>query len=250
MIVAVTFALYAEFAPWRRRRSFGRCADGRELTYATRVGNVDVRVTFTGVGPRAATVAAARTVFRDRPDVCIASGLAGGLDEALRVGEIVASGSVRSHDQRSVHIDPRLLALAVSGGARSVPLYTSPTIVVGAAQKRCLSGFASAVDMESAVILSESVRRRIPCVAIRAISDRSTVDLPFDLNQALTERGSISPAPVVAALLRRPHAVWRLIRFGLDGRRALTALAAFLDRYIEELGASPVIAKTLNPEMR
>jgi adenosylhomocysteine nucleosidase len=241
VVVAVTFALHAEFAPWRRLRSFRRYVDGRVPTYDTQVGDVHVRVTLTGVGQRAATAAAA-AVFHDRPDVCIASGLAGGLHEALRVSQIVASSSVRRHDGPSFDIDPRLLALALSSGARSVLLYSSPMIVVRAAEKRRLSGVADAVDMESAVILAESSRLGIPCIAIRAISDPSPADLPFDLNLTLTDLGRISWVRTIAAQLRRP-AVWRLARFGFDGRRASIELAAFLDSYIEQLGASSMIAR-------
>jgi len=175
--------------------------------------------------------------------VCIASGLAGGLHEALRVAEIVASGSVRDRDGPSVDIDSRLLGLALSGGARSVTLYSSPMIVLSAGEKRRMSGVADAVDMESAVILAESSRLGIPCIAIRAISDPSIVDLPLDLNQTLTELGRVSPVRTIAALVRRPHAVWRLVRVALDGHRASMALAAFLDGYVEQLGASPLIAR-------
>nr|UXE45406.1 5'-methylthioadenosine/S-adenosylhomocysteine nucleosidase [uncultured bacterium] len=235
MVVAVTFALHAEFTPWRRLRSFQRFSYERVPAYLTQIGNVRVRVVLTGVGRRATTAAADR-VFDDRPDVCISSGLAGGLHEALRVAQIVASRTVSGHDGRSVAIDPRLLALALSAGASSVPLYSSPTIVVSAGEKRRLRVVADAVDMESAVILAESSRLGIPCIAIRAISDPSTVDLPIDLNRTLTEEGRISPVRTIAALVRRPHAVRRLVRLGLDGHRAATALAAFLDSYIEQLG--------------
>jgi adenosylhomocysteine nucleosidase len=203
-------------------------------TYITQVGDVRVRVTLTGVGQRAATVAA-RTVFHDRPDVCIASGLAGGLNEELRVAGIVASGSVVDHCGRIVDIDPGLLSLALTGGARSVSLYSSPTIVASVGDKRRLSDIADAVDMESAAVLGESSRLGIPCIAIRAISDPSTVDLPIDLNRTMTE-GRISPLRTLAALAKRPHAVRRLVRLGIDGHRAAVALVTFLDGYIEQLG--------------
>jgi len=237
VVVAVTFALHAEFAPWRRLRSFRRNSGGRVPTYSTQARGLHVQVVLTGVGRRAAT-AAADTVFRDRPDVCIASGLAGGLHEALRVAEIVASGSVHGLDRRSVPIDPGLLALALSGGACSVALYSSPRIVVTAEEKRRLSGVADAVDMESAVILAESARLGIPCLAIRSISDTSTVDLPPDLNRMLTELGHISPLRTMAALVGRPHHAWRFVRMARDGRRASMALAAFLDSYVERLSAA------------
>jgi adenosylhomocysteine nucleosidase len=241
VVVAVTFALNSEFGPWRRLRSFRRCADGRPATYATQLGELRLEVTLTGVGQDAAT-SAAEAVFRDRPDVCIASGLAGGLTAALRVAEIVASRSVRGHDGPGITVDPGLLALALGGGARPVSLYSSPTIVVSAEEKQRMSGAADAVDMESAAILAESSRLGIPCIAIRAISDPSTADLPFDLSQTLTELGDVSPARTTAALLRRPRALWPLVRLALDGRRASMALAVFLDSYIGQLGASSMIA--------
>ena len=101
---------------------------------------------------------------------------------------------------------------------------------------------ADAVDMESAAILAESSRLEIPCIAIRAISDCSTVDLPVDLNRTLTDQGIISPVRLMATLATRPQVVGRLVRLGLDGRHAAMALASFLDSYIEQLGVSSMIA--------
>jgi adenosylhomocysteine nucleosidase len=238
VVVAVTFALGGEFASWRRLRPFRRCADRPVPAYETRIGRVRIRVVLTGIGDRAATAAAAM-VFQDRPDVCIASGLAGGLSQTLRVADIIAAGRVRRLDGRTIDSDPRLLALAVRDGARAVStLFSSPTIVVSAAQKRRLSVDADAVDMESATILDESHRRSIPAIAIRAISDPATVDLPLDFTPALTDQGRVSLVRMMAALARRPHAVPGLVRLGFEGRRAAAALASFLDAYVEHLASN------------
>ncbi|HMF60213.1 MAG TPA: hypothetical protein VK595_07575 [Vicinamibacterales bacterium] len=234
MVVAATFALGGEFASWRRLRPFRRCADGSVPAFETRVGGVRLRVVLTGIGQRAATAAVA-TAFQDRPDLCIASGLAGGLNEALCVADIIAAGSVRDREGRKIDSDPRLLALAVRRGATAVDVYSSPIVVVSAEQKRRMSVVADAVDMESMAILAESCRLGIPCVAIRAISDPATVDVPLDLNLALTDEGRFSPFRMIAALARRPHALPGLVRLGFDGRRAAAALAAFLDAYVEQL---------------
>src|SRR5262249_1363178 len=181
----------AEFASWRRLRSFRQRANGPVPTYGTRVGDVDVRVVVSGVGPRAA-IAAAEATFQDRPDACIASGLAGGLDDGLQVAEIIAGGTVPGDEGRSVDSDPRLFALALCGGASAATIYSSPTVVVRAVEKGRVREVADAVDMESAAILGESARLGIPCIAIRAISDSSTVDLPLDLNWMLTDQGHFS----------------------------------------------------------
>ena len=211
-------------------------------TFETRVGGVRLRVVLTGIGQGAAT-AAVGTVFQDRPDVCIASGLAGGLNDALRVADIIAAGTARDRDGRSIDSDPRLLALAVRRGATAVNICSSPIVVVSAEQKRRMSVMADAVDMESTAILGESHRLGVPCIAIRAISDPATVDVPLDLNQTLTG-GRVSAFRLIAALARRPQAVPGLVRLGFDGRRAAAALAAFLDAYVEQLAASPPFSTT------
>ena len=239
MFVLATFALGGEFAAWRRLRRFRRCANGPLTAYHTRVGDVHLRVVLTGIGQRAATAAVA-TALRDRPDVCIASGLAGGLNEGLRVADIIAAGRVRDRDGRRIDSDPRLLALAVHRGATVVKMYSSPTIMVSAEQKWRMSVVADAVDMESAAIFSESSHLDIPCIAIRAISDPASEDVSLDLNQTLTVEGRFSPVRMIAALARRPQAVPGLVRLGFAGRRAAAALAAFLDGYVEQLAATSI----------
>src|SRR5262249_2986501 len=155
VVVAATFALGGEFASWRRRRPFQRSAHGPVPTYETHVNAIRLRVVLTGIGQRAATAAVA-TVFQDRPDVCIASGMAGGLSQTLRVGDIIAAATVRDPDGRTIDSDPRLLALAVRDGATVVNMHSSPIMVSTAEQKRRLREVADAVDMESAAILGES----------------------------------------------------------------------------------------------
>jgi adenosylhomocysteine nucleosidase len=238
VVVAATFALDAEFASWRRHRPFRRCANRPVPIYETRIGDVRVRVVLTGIGQRAATAAAAM-VFQDRPDVCIASGLAGGLSQALRAADVIAAGRVRAPGGRTIDGDPRLLALAVRCGAQTVStLYSSETIVVSAEQKRRLSVVADAVDMESTTILGECHSRGVPGIAIRAISDPASADLPLDFNPALTNQGRLSIVRMMRALARHPQAVPGLVRLGLDGRRTVAALAAFLDAFVEQLAAS------------
>lgn len=205
--------------------------------YETRIGDLRLRVVLTGIGHRAASAAAA-IVFQDRPDVCIASGLAGGLSQTLRVADVIAASRVRGPRGRTIESDPRLLALALRCGARAVStLYSSETIVMSGEQKRRMSAAADAVDMESTTILGECLHRGVPGVAIRAISDPASVDLPLDLNPALTNQGRFSIVRLIGAVARRPQAVPELVRLGLDSRRTVTTLAAFLDAFVEQLAA-------------
>jgi adenosylhomocysteine nucleosidase len=192
---------------------------------------------LTGIGHRAATAATA-AVFLDKPDLCIASGLAGGLSEALRVADVVAPPRVSGPDGASIVCDTSALELALGCGARRIDaLYSSPVIVVTPAQKRQLRGMADAVDMESRTILGECQQRGIPGLALRAISDTADVDLPLDLNRSVTPRGQISRGRLFADLVRRPTALPELVRLGVLGYRAATALSVFLESYLVQVAA-------------
>jgi adenosylhomocysteine nucleosidase len=231
VLVVTTFALDSEFAAWRRRRPFRR-VEGFVPIYETQIDRVHVRVVLTGIGSEAAT-AAAETIFREKPDLCIASGLAGGLSETLRVAEVVAADRVSGPTGTSIACDPSALQIALHCGARPIhALYSAPAIVITAEQKRQLSAIGEAVDMESRTILGESQRRNVPGLALRAISDTASFDLPLDLNRALSEAGKIDRSRLLAAVVRHPAALPGLVRLAALSYRAATALAVCLDAYI------------------
>jgi len=107
-----------------------------------------------------------------------------------------------------------------------------PAIVITAEEKRQLSAIGEAVDMESRTILGESQQRNIPALALRAISDTATLDLPLDLNRALSPDGKIDRGRLLAAVVRRPKALPGFVRLGILGYRAAAALAVCLDAYM------------------
>jgi nucleoside phosphorylase len=243
VLVVTTFALDSEFAAWRRLRSF-RPIDGLVPIYETRIDTVHLRVVLTGIGSDAAT-AAAETIFREKPDLCISSGLAGGLSETLRVADVVAAEYVSGPTGASIACDPSALELALECGARRISaLYSVPAIVITAEEKRQLSAIGEAVDMESRTILGESQQRNIPALALRAISDTATLDLPLDLNRALSPDGKIDRGRLLAAVVRRPKALPGLVRLGILGYRAAAALAVCLDAYVVRLAANPLRTTT------
>src|SRR5260370_16914443 len=101
MRVLVTFAVEAEFAPWRRRHSFVRqridapriCKSA--LSYQADLDGVTVDVLLTGMGwEYSAGRDALRALFRGDPDYCISTGLAGGLKPEWKCGDIVAAREI------------------------------------------------------------------------------------------------------------------------------------------------------------
>ena len=231
MKLLVTFAVQAEFAPWRRRRNFLR-QPGDWPVYETNFGAARVRVVLTGMGQEHALVAA-KQFLAEKPDICISTGMAGALRRGYRAGDILAARLVGEvGEPLAVASHRELLSTAVDCGARQIErLATSKTIIARAEQKEKLSSEADAVEMESYIILAEAARYGVPAVAIRAVSDTAGFDIPYDFDQTLNRRGQIGLIGMVAQILRRPAGLPALLKLGRNSRIAARRLADFLDAY-------------------
>jgi adenosylhomocysteine nucleosidase len=231
MNILVTFAIKAEFAPWKRRRKFRRLA-GDWPHFEAEFGGTRVLAILTGVG-RIHALEAVRRVLPERPDICISTGLAGALRSAYRPGDILAARLVREVGESvAVAAHGELLAAAVNCGARQIERFaTSRTVVASAEQKRDLESQAEAVEMESYTILAEAARYGVPAVAVRAISDTVDFDMPYDFERVRDVHGEIRIGGIISQVLRRPSGLPALLAFGRDCRLAARGLADFLDAY-------------------
>jgi adenosylhomocysteine nucleosidase len=232
MKAVVTFAVNAEFAPWRGLRAFRCVRSDAPAWYEYSAGDLHVRVVLTGMGENLAREAA-KAALADGADVCISSGLAGGLRASKRTGDVlVAQVVVKDREPVAVASDPELVALAAECGARQVSRFvTTREVVTRAADKRRLGQRADAVEMESLAVLVEAAVRGVPAVAVRAIADTVDFDLPFDFSGARDAGGQIRVSKVLGAVALRPQRIPALLRLAGDCRRASRGLAQFLDAY-------------------
>jgi adenosylhomocysteine nucleosidase len=241
MSILVTFALETEFAPWRKLRGFKRePVDERDNAYRARVGDADVRVVLTGAGRFAARRAMAQA-FSEIPEVCISSGLAGGLKPDYRIGEVLVARRVSEiKGVRSFQSHTRLLTLAAKMGARVAECFlVSENVIRSAEEKRALAASGDVVEMEGADVFSAAGLRHVPSVAIRAVSDTAGSDLPLDFDRVFNERGTVSISKVIGQLAANPRQIPGLLRLARESGRAATALACFLDSYVRRLAPNP-----------
>ena len=148
-------------------------------------------------------------------DGIISTGLCGALDPALRVGDIVVSGTPFDAP-----------ATCVLGAVHSID-----RVAVTAAEKRTLRNQtgAIAVDMETAAIRNKAAEWNLPFLCIRAVSDRAGDTLPLDFNRYRNGRGDFSRVRIALAAMARPFSVMpQLIEFDRNCRRAADALGDFL----------------------
>ena len=100
MKVLVTFAVEAEFAPWRRLRQFSQSDLGDVRAYSAQVKDAELVVLLTGVGGRRAWAEATKVIWDGNVDVCISSGLAGALREEHRPGDVLAAKEVHATSRK------------------------------------------------------------------------------------------------------------------------------------------------------
>lgn len=244
MRVLVTFAVDAEFAPWRRLRSFERraIANSRASFYCGALGGDAVDVLLTGIGATACeeSIAAYDKLQKEKPNCVISSGLAGALKAVLKPGDLFVPDTVRTlKNDANARSDTILRESAVLSGASPIDtLITMIRLVSSAEEKSRLAFFGEAVDMESALIMAHFAERAVPAVAIRAISDAANEDLPIDFDRCLTPQGAIKPMKLVNAIVRRPGNLPNLVRFGRQSNEAARRLVAFLDQFIAIVSAA------------
>src|SRR5260370_162384 len=207
MRILVTFAVEAEFAPWRAIRAFRKVrinekhySGGVEVFEATISGST-VWVLFTGIGIKLFDFQTA-CCFRDAGlDVVISSGLAGSLKAELTVGDVVVPRRVGSlRDAGGVSTTPALFEFAARRGATLVEtLLTADHIIETVEEKNRLAIFGDVVDMESIHVIGIFRDESLPVATIRAISDASDEDLPIDFTETISPDGLVK----VVSLSRR-----------------------------------------------
>lgn len=235
MKILITFALSAEFAPWRSLRQFAEIPkQGVGLgAYQSCSGETEVRVILTGVGDVHARKAA-HAALEWKPDLCISSGFAGSLRGKYRIGAVCAAREVVELSTiRSLPADEELLRRAsVVGAAITERMLTSAEMVLSANGKSRLGRMGEIVEMESYAVMTEAAAAGIPAIAIRAISDAANENLPLDFSATLDESGNVHPEKIARAVSRAPQKIPALIRLAWNSRLAAKKLATFLDAYV------------------
>lgn len=236
MRILVTFAVDAEFAPWRKLRALEEIhLDGLEM-FRTQIGRASVDFVVTGMGMEKAR-RSAEVAMSSPHTVCICSGFAGSLKPAHRVGDILAARAIQCVGKsKTIECSRNLFMAAYENQAIEAKMFLTTDKVVGTAEeKRRLAPFADAVDMESFAILSVAKEKNLSAVAIRVVSDRFDEDMPANISMTVDEYGRVRIGGVVKHLATHPLQLPALIRLGRQSHTAAEALCHFLEAFIKEL---------------
>lgn len=239
MKVLVTFAVEAEFAPWRRLCDMREINAGEITLYQAQIGRAQVDFVITGMGMENARTVS--EVLLDQPyQFCVTAGFAGALGEKHSVGDILVAESVQELGKaKTLQASQNLVDAARADGAKLVKMFlTSAAVISSPEEKARLAPFADAVEMESFAILSAAQRHGKSVVAIRVISDSVLHDVPAAISSMVDGKGHVRPTGVLHYIARHPLQLPALIRLGRNSRTAAEALAHFLEAFIKKLSFS------------
>jgi len=243
--IGLVAALPIEVGPLRERL-------GETRTYADPEGHKrpviegalqgrPVALIVAGVGRRSATKGALRLIEGHRPRWILSIGFAGALNPDLTLNDLLLPTEVLRADDPGVHYRVSFEAPASTDAKRfpfrSGRLATVDRIVRTASEKRELRERlnADAVDMESSAVAALCEQRAVRFMAVRAISDDATTDLPPEVLSVLGPTGGFRLGATLGALWNRPSSVSDLWKLRERAGSAADRLAESLPKLLELL---------------
>ncbi len=174
---------------------------------------------------------AARSLLDAGATALLSWGTAGGLDPALRPGDVVLPATVVPSAGVALEVDTawhaRLCKCLAGSNINTGPLIQSPRVVAEPVDKAELfqSTGAVAVDMESAAIAQVCKDANKPFIAIRAIADPARRSIPAAVVKAMDVNGRVGLGALGLAAIGRPQLLTALLRLRKDSRAAYATLS-------------------------
>jgi len=165
-----------------------------------------VFLTANGAGPRRAAEAveiARSRLGNGEMDAVVSAGFCGGLDPAMKVGDVFVATGIETEDGLTPVSAPQSHRNHFKG-----TLVSRDRVAQTAEEKHDLrSSGASAVEMEAAGVLSRVREWRKPFYCVRSVTDLVDESFHIDLNAARLADGRFSTPRILAAAVRRPITV-------------------------------------------
>ncbi|MFQ5774442.1 MAG: purine phosphorylase [Kiloniellaceae bacterium] len=210
----------------------GLAAEARLIQKAhARAGRAAPGLACAGASGARARAHAARLIA-EGAEAVISFGLCGGLDPALRPGDLVLAEEIATSDGRKIPAHAptraRLLERLEAAGLRPAggALLGSDRPVAKAAEKAALYATtrARAVDMESHGVALAAEAAGVPVAALRAVADPAERDLPRAALKATGPDGRLRLLAVLATMYLRPWEGPATVRLAYEARLAFDTL--------------------------
>jgi adenosylhomocysteine nucleosidase len=158
----------------------------------------------------------------------VSFGMAGALDDSLRLGDWVVGGSLAGSWQGDCDRAWAAALAAQLAGARIGTCYADGRLIADPAEKREIGRRynAIAVDMESQVAARAAAEANIPFAILRCISDEVDTAVPKVIAVSMLPGGGIAVGSILRSVLGNPGQIPELIRIGIRFSDVYMALKA------------------------
>ena len=204
-----------------------------------RYDEVRVAIVESGVGFERARRATQALIDAHTPPWIVSAGFAGALDSEIKAGDIVMANSLADTHGNELSIDLNLSA-AGQKGLHVGRIVTVDQVVRTIAAKQTLQArFGGiAVDMESLAVAQVCRETGTRFLAVRAITDDLSADLPPEILSLVGSTGTARLGAAVAAAWKRKGSIKEMWRLRESAHAAAGRLADFLDGVIKQLYAA------------
>ena len=224
MSTLICFALKEEAAPFRKIAA----------------GKAGVALLLVGIGRLNAEQSVRAWLATYSPALVLTCGFAGGLNPALKLGDVIFELSGRRDEFHESQTEKEigdswnssLRNKLLAAGARPATFFCADRIATTVAEKRTLRDEtgADAVEMESAAIHAVCRERGIPCATVRVISDPASEDLPLDFNALAKPDQNLDFGKLFLAIAKSPGKIGALLALQKKTRFAASQLAIVLEK--------------------
>ncbi len=175
----------------------------------------------------------------------ISWGCAAALDETLKPGDLVLADTLIDAEGAQISINPdwhgytqNLLSTTLKVHVGS--LAESKGIVAASQDKKQLHNQTGAValDMETIAIAKVAKQHQLPFLAIRAIADPVSMNLPKAINHSLNNEGDVVLSKLLLFIALHPAELPGLINLGLHFNKAKNTLK-LVAKQLDHLTALP-----------
>jgi hopanoid-associated phosphorylase len=172
----------------------------------------------------------------------ISWGCAAALSPELKSGDLTLASELLDANHQRIDLKSQWHSHVQNELSKTLVTHTgalleSQEIVSLSSAKKQLHTATNAIvlDMESVAVAKVALQNNLPFLAIRAIADPVTMDLPKAVSVAVSDKGKVLMSPLLKYLLLHPSELAGLIKLGLHfhaAKKTLKQVATQLDTII------------------
>lgn len=198
----------------------------------------DIRVVIVeaGTGPERAARATRALIDAHTPTWVLSAGFSGALHPDLQRGDIVVANSIVDTAGEELQVDVKMTPDPERGWHVGRILMASEIVRTVAEKRRFAEqSDALAVDLESLAVARVCEQTGTRLMAVRAISDDLSDDLPPEVMSVFGGTGSLRAGAIAGALWKRPSSAKDMWRLRENAQHASERLARFLNVVVPSL---------------